>query len=171
METNETKTEPCMTAKPEEQHRWLQKLIGEWSFESEATMEPGQPPSKHSGTESVRAIGELWIQGEGRGEMPGGGMATMLLTLGYDPLKKRFVGTWLGSMMCHLWIYNGELSADQRILTLNSEGPDMATEGKMTKYKDVFEVKADDHRILTSHMLGADGKWQHFMTSHYRRKR
>jgi hypothetical protein len=40
----------------------------------------------------------------------------------------------------------------------------------MAKYKDVVEFKSDDHRILSSHMLGDDGKWVTFMTAHYRRK-
>ena len=57
------------------------------------------------------------------------------------------------------------------MLTLNAEGPSMATEGKMAKYRDVIEFKSDDHRVLTSHMLGDDGEWRQFMTAHYRRKK
>jgi hypothetical protein len=41
----------------------------------------------------------------------------------------------------------------------------------MTKYKDVIELRSDDHRVLTSHMLGDDGKWYGFMTAHYRRRK
>lgn len=171
METNPTTTptSPCMNAEPQEEHRWLQQLVGEWTFEGEATMEPGQPPMKHHGTESVRGIGGLWILGEGSGQMPDGGRATMILTLGYNPTTKRFVGTWLGSMMTHLWVYDGELDPARRILTLSAEGPDMAIEGKTAKYRDVVEIKSSDHRMLTSHVLGDDGKWHQFMTAHYRR--
>jgi hypothetical protein len=57
-------------------------------------MEPGKPPKKFKGSESVRSLGGLWVQGEGCGEMPGGGMATTLMMLGYDPQKKQYVGTW-----------------------------------------------------------------------------
>ncbi|HLP07164.1 MAG TPA: DUF1579 domain-containing protein [Opitutaceae bacterium] len=170
METKQQETQACMNAEPQEEHRWLQKLVGEWLFESEAIMEPGQPPMKHSGTETVRAIGDIWIQGEGHGEMPGGGKATMLLTLGYDPQKKRFVGTWLGSMMTHLWVYDGELDAAKRVLSLTAQGPDMSTEGKMATYKDMIELRSDDHRVLTSQVLGEDGQWHRFMTAHYRRR-
>jgi len=136
------------------------------------TTVPGGPPETCKSTESVRSLGGLWILAEGRGEMPGGGSATMLMTLGYDPGKKRYVGTWIGSMMTHLWIYDGELDASGRILTLSSEGPDMspgALPGRLARYKDVIEIQAADHRILTSHWLGEDGTWRQFMTAHYRR--
>ena len=57
------------------------------------------------------------------------------------------------------------------MLTLDTEGPSFAGEGKMAKYKDMIEFKSDDHRVLTSHVLGDDGKWHQFMTAHYRRKK
>jgi len=91
------------------------------------------------------------------------------MTLGYDPQKKRYVGTFIGSMMTHLWVYDGALDAAERVLTLDAEGPSMAAEGKMAKYQDVIELKSDDHRMLTSHVLGDDGTWHQFMTANYRR--
>jgi hypothetical protein len=87
-------------------------------------MGPDKPREKFTGSESVRSIGGIWVIGEGKGEMPGGDMATTMITLGYDPRTERFVGTWLGSMMTHLWIYDGELSADGKALSLYAEGPD-----------------------------------------------
>lgn len=39
----------------------------------------------------------------------------------------------------------------------------------MGKYRDVIELVSDDHRTLTSHVLGDDGTWRKFMTAHYRR--
>jgi uncharacterized protein DUF1579 len=164
----ERKALPMTKAEPQEQHRWLHQLVGEWTFETDASA-PGQPASKTTGTESVRSIGGIWVQAEGRGEMPGAGLATSVMTLGYDPQKKRFVGTWIGSMMTHLWVYNGELDASERILTLNSEGPSMADDGTMSRYQDVIEFKTNDHRTLTARVLEADGKWKQFMTVEYRR--
>ena len=132
-------------------------------------MEPGQPPSKLEGSESVRSLGGVWILAEGQGEMPGCGAATTVLTLGYDPQKQRYVGTWIGSMMTHLWVYDGTLDAAERVLTLNAEGPNFAVEGKMAQYRDVIEFTSEDHRVLTSHMLGDDGEWHGFMRANYRR--
>jgi hypothetical protein len=160
-----------MHAEPQKEHQWLQKLVGEWTSESEMEMEPGKSPERCKGTESVRSLGGLWIVGEGSGEMPGGGLATMILTLGYDPQKGRYVGTWVGSMMTHLWIYEGSLDAAGKVLTLDTEGPSFAGDGKLVKYQDVITLESHDHRILTSRTLGDDGKWREFMTAHYRRKR
>lgn len=152
---------------PQKEHEWLQALVGEWTMEC-GPMPEGAPPAT-PWTETVRSLHGIWILAEGQGETPGGTAATTVMTLGYDPQKKRFVGTWIGSMMTHLWVYDGALDATGKILTLESEGPDMAGEGKMAKYRDVIELKSHDHRVLTSHMLGEDGEWREFMTAHYRR--
>ncbi|MDQ3185815.1 MAG: DUF1579 domain-containing protein [Pseudomonadota bacterium] len=160
-----------MKTEPQKEHEWLRTLVGEWTYETECSMEPGKPPEKFSGSETVRSLGDLWILCEGRGEMPGGGMATTLMTLGYDPQKKQYVGTWVGSMMTHLWVYAVSLDAEKKVLTLNSEGPDCMEETKLAKYRDVIEVKNQDHRTLTPYMLGDDGEWRLMMTANYRRKR
>jgi len=64
----------------------------------------------------------------------------------------------------------GLLDDDGKTLTLDTEGPDMYVEGKMAKYRDVYEFKDNDRRTLTSHVRGEDGTWQIMMTASYRRK-
>ena len=171
MSASEPKHESPMIAEPQKEHEWLQKLVGEWTYEHEATMDPDKPAEVVRGTETVRSLGGLWTLGEGKGEWPGGGTATTLMTLGYDPQKKRFVGTFIGSMMTNLWVYEGELDTDEKVLTLNTEGPDFTNPGKMSKYQDVIEFMSDDHRVLTARALGEDGQWHQFMTAHYHRKK
>ena len=92
--------------------------------------------------------------------MPDGGPATTLMTLGYDPQTKRVVGTWVGSMMTHMWVYDAELDPAGKVLALNSEGPSMEDDGTTSRYQDVIEFKSDDHRVLTARVQGADGQWQ-----------
>ena len=96
METTTTQPQPTAVPEPQAEHRWLQQLVGAWTLDGEATMELGQPPATFTGTERVRSLGDLWFLAEGEGEMPGGGTATTLMTLGYDPQKGRFVGTFIG---------------------------------------------------------------------------
>ncbi|MBE9167978.1 DUF1579 domain-containing protein [Pleurocapsales cyanobacterium LEGE 06147] len=169
METTKIQ-QPTMNPEPQNEHQWLQKLVGEWVYETEMTMGSKQPPEKSTGTESVRSLGGLWIVAEGQGEMPGCVTATTIMTLGYDPQKQKYVGTWIGSMMTYLWVYDGGLDGDGKVLTLDSEGPDLTIEGKMAKYRDAIEFKSDDYRVLTSQVLGNDGQWHQFMTTNYRRK-
>jgi Protein of unknown function (DUF1579) len=158
-----------MDAQPQKEHQWLDRFLGEWTYESECSMGPVQPPSKSKGFEVVRSLGGLWTIGEGEGEMPDGGTGKTLMTLGYDPQSDRYIGTFIGSMMTHLWIYNGSLDATEKVLTLDTEGPNFS-QSAMAKYKDIIEFVSDDHRVLTSQILGDDGNWLQFMTAHYRRK-
>jgi hypothetical protein len=160
-----------MHAEVQQEHKWLQRLVGEWTYEHECSMGPDQPPMKASGTESVRSIGGLWTMGEGHGEMPDGGPATTIMTLGFDPQSTRFVGTFIGSMMTHLWIYNGTLDASGKVLTLDTQGPDFSGGPGLIDYQDIIEFVDDNHRTLSSQLRGPDGQWQKFMTAHYWRKK
>ena len=38
--------EPAMTAEPQAEHKWLEKLVGEWTCEGEGIMEPGKAPDE-----------------------------------------------------------------------------------------------------------------------------
>jgi hypothetical protein len=158
-----------MQTEPQKEHEWLHKLVGEWTFEAECPGGPDQPVAKHTGSERVRSLGGLWIVAEGQGEMPGGGEGKTIMTLGFDPQKGRYTGTWIGSMMNYLWIYEGTLDAAGKVLTLCADGPSMAGDGTTASYQDVIELVSDDHRVLSSHLRGDDGKWSKFMTAHYRR--
>ena len=160
-----------MQAEPQKQHQWLQQLVGEWTYESDCAMGPDQPNAKFRGSETVRSLGGLWVLGEGQGEMPGGGTGRMLITIGYDPQKGRFVGTWIGSMMTNLWVYDGFLDDAGSVLTLEAKGPSFADPAKIETYRDIIEIKSENQRVLTSNMRGEDGVWRPFMTATYTRTR
>lgn len=157
-----------MNAQPQKEHEWLQQLVGEWTFEHAPCDGQEGPPS--TGSDSVRSIGGLWVLCEGKFEMPGHGTATTIMTLGYDPDKKKFVGTFIGSMMTFLWTYEGELDASGKVLKLDAVGPNFMVPGTTAKYQDSIEIKGPNERKLTSHSLGDDGKWVEFMKATYRRK-
>jgi hypothetical protein len=158
-----------MQTEPQKQHQWLNKFIGEWTSEAEYSMEPNGEPSKSTGTEVVRSIGGMWIVAEGVGNMPDGCAGKTMMTLGFDPQLDRFVGTFIGSMMTHLWLYNGSLDASQQVLTLDTAGPNFS-QTAIAKYQDIIEFISDDHRVMKSQILMEDGTWNQFMTAHYRRQ-
>lgn len=160
-----------MNPEPQAAHRWLQQLLGDWTCQSRCDMGPGEPPMQSSGTEQVRALGELWVILEGIGTMPGGDETRTQMALGYDPEKKAVIGTWVGSMMTHLWIYRGTLDADQKVLTLETEGPSFTGDGTTARYRDVITLVNANERTLTVSGLQPDGRWNEFMTTTYQRKK
>lgn len=158
-----------MNTEPTAEHRWLQQLLGDWTSTSHCDAGADQPGQQSTGAEHVRALGDLWVILEGTGTMPDGGEARMQMTLGYDPEKKVFLGTWVGSMMTHMWVYRGALDGSQKVLTLETEGPSFQGDGKTARYRDVITQVSADERTLTSFTHQPDGSWKHFMTATYRR--
>jgi hypothetical protein len=157
-------------ASPEKEHQWLQRLVGKWTYEHPAPpANPGEEPQMFSGVETIRPIGQLWIQAEGRGNMPGGGEATTILTLGYDSQQKKIVGTWIGSMMTFQWVYEGSLDFDTNTLTLHSTGPDFEKPGASARYRETIRLVSDDERRFTSAVQKPDGSWNQFMEVTYHR--
>lgn len=154
-----------MNPEPGREHGWLQQLVGHWAFESQAAMGPGEPLRTSAGTETTRALGDLWVQGELR-EVVEGKEVISLLTLGFDPAQGRFVGTFVSSMAPNLWIYNGQLEDD--VLTLDTDGPAITGDGGIARYQDILELR-DGRRVFRSRMQGPDGQWTDFMRMTYRR--
>src|SRR4051794_24495588 len=168
IETNEAAHDVMMPSAPDPAHDWLRRLVGEWTYEITPLL-PGHESERATGTERIRPIGGFWIVAEAQGQVPGGGQATSIMSLGYEPWTKRFTGTWIGSMMTHLWVYDGSLDPTERVLTLSCEGPSFEVEGKMTRYRDVIEIEGADLRTLTAHVLGEDGQWHQMVRTTYRR--
>lgn len=155
---------------PAKEHAWLKKLVGEWTFDAVCPGGPnGEGAMKHSGRESVRMLGDLWVLGEGSGQMPDGSPARMLLTLGFDPRKGKYVGSWIGSMMANMFVYEGTLSSDGKSLPLETDGPSFTDPAKTDRYRDEITFVSDTHRTLRSSVKGPDGTWQEFMKADYKR--
>lgn len=156
--------------KPTKEHQWLDRLVGEWDSAGEITMEPGEEPIKSKGTETIRSLGGFWTIAQGEGECMGQKISTVM-TLGYDPESKKYVGTWVDSVMPTLWKYEGTVDESGNKLTLLTEGPSPEQPGKICKFKEVMEFKDDDHRVFTSSMQQDDGSWNTFVKVDSRRKK
>ncbi|MBX3386569.1 MAG: DUF1579 domain-containing protein [Phycisphaeraceae bacterium] len=158
-----------MQATAQREHQWLGQLVGNWTFEHESACAPDQPKQKFTGSEHGRMLGDLWIVLEGKGNMPGGGEGRMLMTVGYDPQRGTFVGTWVGSMMTCMFVYEGSLDESSKRLTLNTVGPSWDDPAKQRAYRDTIEIKDENTRYLISSMQADDGTWTEFMRVEYHR--
>lgn len=155
---------------PQKEHEWLQQIVGEWDVESECSMMPGEPAMKWPGTETIRSIGGLWTITESNSKVMDT-VAIGVMTLGYDPERKKYVGTWIDSVNNYMWRYEGTLDESGKKLTLDTEGPSMTEPGKKKMYKESIEIKDKDHKVFTSSIEVKDGEWYTFMTSKATRKK
>ncbi len=161
--------EPPMS-EPTKEHQWLAQFVGEWATVAKGTMAPGQPPMECSYKLSSKMLGGFWVINEMKGDMAGTPM-NGIQTIGYDEAKKKYVGTWVDSMMPFMWRYEGSVDKSGKILTLEADGPNFATPGKLTKFQDIYEFKSADEVAVTSKMLGEDGTWITFLSGTSKRQK
>ena len=159
--------EPPQFPEPEKEHQFLKRFVGEWDSTTECMGAPGMEPSKGKGVMKSRMLGEFWVISELDATMMGDKFQAAL-TLGYDPQKKKYVGTWTDSMTSQLWLYEGVVEGST--LTLTAEGPNFLSPGTTTKFQDIYEFKSADEMRVASKILGEDGKWITMMTGQARRK-
>lgn len=155
---------------PQAEHTWLKQFVGEWESVAEGKPAPDQPALTCQGTMKSRMLGDFWVTSEITNEMMGTRIQA-IQTIGYDVNSKKYIGTWVDSMLPHLWKYEGSVDATGKILTLEAEGPNFLTPGKSAKFRDIYEFKSKDHILMTSAMQGEDGTWVTFMTGNVRRKK
>jgi len=142
------------------EHSWLKKLVGKWKISSD----PNAPDEhKFEGTETFRSIGDVWVQGESISPWKDTEHRA-IMTLGFDPAKGRFVGSWIGTMMNTHWVYAGFMEGSSK-LVLESVGPTFDDTPGENNYRDVIEFHSEDHRTLTAYVQKPDGSWDRFMTT------
>ncbi|REJ88008.1 MAG: DUF1579 domain-containing protein [Planctomycetota bacterium] len=148
---------------PSEEHKWLEQFAGEWVTVSKTAEFGDQPSMEHKGAMTSEMLGGFWAVNRFQGNT-GGIEFKALQTIGYDAARKKYVGTWIDSMLDQLWNYEGELDESGKTLVLTAEGPNFFDGGKLTEFRDSYEFKSADLIITTSEIKGPDGKWFTFMT-------
>ena len=91
-------------------------------------------------------MGALEVRGRlRRHEVPGRGQC------GYDPVKKKYVGTWLDSTSTVLSVLEGEYDAKTKTMTFVGDGYDPVQKAKFSQ-KMVTTTKDDGSRVFTLYM-------------------
>jgi len=160
-------TDEMMGTKPQKEHEWLQKLIGEWNTEAEMNMPDGSKSSS-KGKESVKSLNGLFSYHHGTGTAPGGVPFEIFVALGYDVTFKEYRACYVMNMSSHIWNYKGQLSNGGKTLTLDCVGPSMTSDGT-ANYRDIIELEDNNHRTLTSYLEVAPGKYEQMMKVKYTR--
>ncbi len=155
--------------KPGPEHALLKQMEGTWDGAVKLVAEPGKPAMESKGVlTSKMDLGGFFLVTEFKGEMMGQNFTGKGMS-GYDPTKKKYVGTWADSMGPWLMFLEGSFDKAGKTYTEIGDGPDMT--GATVKYKMVTQIKGKDAMHFTVGMVGKDGKDQTVMTIDYKRKK
>jgi hypothetical protein len=148
--------------KPGPEHEKLQRFVGNW----DVTVSFMGAESKATATYKM-VLGGLWLTEDFAGEFAGMKFEGRGV-VGYDPIRKKYMATWIDSMSPTLMVMEGAFSKDDKTYTETGEGP--GHDGKLQKMKSIFEFKDKDTFVFTMYMT-ADGKEQEAFKLTYRRKK
>jgi hypothetical protein len=146
--------------KPTPEHERLRDEVGTWDATIKSWMQgPEAEPTVSQGVETVKLMpGGLWILSEFDGKFGdvafhGAGQT------GYDPLKKKYVGTWVDSMSSSLMVTEGEYDPATKTLTMHAQGKEPS--GKPYDAKMVSTHKDKNTRQFTMYMKSDDTKGEY----------
>jgi hypothetical protein len=154
----------AMAQVPLEQHEMLKMDEGIWDAKISMWTAPGTDPIQGTAKEVNTMIGELWSVGtlEGNiGALDFVGQAT----LGYDPVQKKYVGTWIDSVTSVITHMLGTYDAESKTLTLFYEI--FAEDGQAEERKNIM-VYDKNTRDFTMFIKNGD-EWTKSMEIMYQR--
>jgi hypothetical protein len=157
--------------KPSEQHKELKNEAGTWDAEVSMYMSPDAQPFKTKAIETNEMFGDYWLMSKFEGDF-GGMKFKGHSMLGYDPTKKKFIGTWTDTMSPHLMTMEGEFDESTNTSTMYGTGTSLES-GKPEKTKMVTVYENDDQKTFTMYMAkpGADDEWVKHMEIKYKRRK
>jgi hypothetical protein len=152
---------------PGAEHAVFQKDVGTWEAEVEVRPGPGAPPQRSRGVAVNRlACGGLWLVTEYKSE--GTGFEGHGL-YGWDPAKKKYVGTWVDNMRTTLALAEGTWDAGSRTMTYWHELK--RPEGSVMRWREVTQTRDADTQVFRSFIPLPDGTEFEMMTITYTRRR
>ncbi len=158
----------AMMPKPGPEHALLASLSGHWDAKTTVRF-PGAPEMVTKGTETVSMLGGFWQISDFEGEMMGQKFSGRG-TLGYDPNKKKYVGTWCDTMSPALTYFEGTMDAAKKTLTTHSSMADFMDPTKTVKMRMVTEIKSENARVFRMFEDRGDGHEVEGMTIEYTRR-
>jgi hypothetical protein len=155
---------------PGPEQKLLAQMEGEWDTKMTCHVGPtGAEPVEGSGTYTAKMdLNGFFLICDLRatlGPMPFEGRAIT----GYDPFKKKYVGTWADSMSPALHSIEGEWDKAGKVYTETIHGPDPT--GKPITFTMITEIKNADQFTTKMMMPGEDGKETLAMKATYTRKK
>ncbi len=140
-----------MSRSPTPDHERLARNVGTWDATVKSWMQgTGSDPSVSKGVEVAKMMpGGLWVLSEFHGKFGDAAFHGQGQT-GYDPVKKKYIGTWVDSMSPAMMITEGDFDPQTKTFTMYSKGVDPAGKPYDAKMVDVHKDK--DTRVFSMSM-------------------
>ncbi len=154
-----------LAQEPTEHHEHLKFDVGKWTGSMTMTVPGSDEPMTMEVKETNTMVqGGLWlISTFEAGPFVGRGQ------FGYDPAKKKYVGTWIDNMSPHLNIMQGNLNKDKSEMVMTFTGVNQQT-GKPQEMKNVTTRPSDDERKFVMYAKTGD-KWEKSFEINYKRQK
>jgi hypothetical protein len=143
--------------KPGPEHAVLKEDVGTWDAKVEIIPAPGMQPMVSKGVETntlgcggLCLISDFKAEGAQGEPFHGHGITT------WDPVKKKYVGSWTDSMSTGLML--GESTWDPAAKKATGTMTTRDPTGKPIETRMVAEYPSPDARTMMSYMMGPDGK-------------
>jgi len=142
-------------AKPNENHKVLEKELGSWTYKVKWWMSPEAPPMESTGTCSTKSVMDgRYIISDHTGKMsipgPDGKMMDSdfkgIETEGYDNAKKKYVASWFHNMSTGIMSMEGTWDPATKTLTYIGEEEPMP--GVKMKVRQAIKTIDNDHHVM-----------------------
>ena len=156
---------------PTKEHKEMARDVGVWDAEASLRVTPDAEPVTSKGVETVKMMGEFWLVSTFEGEMMGQPFRGQSQTT-YDPIKKKYIGTWIDTMAPTLNTLEGDYDAATNTLTMMMTGVDPMT-AKPMHWKTVTRYESDDAKAFEMHLPveGQEGQWWKSFEIKYKRRK
>ncbi len=153
---------------PTREHRLLKDHVGTWKVACTFFMDPSQPPMEAEATETIEMLGEFWTRSDFSADL-GGFSILGSAQLGFDPVKGKWVSTWIDNGMPHLFYFEGDLDESAGALEMKGTGPS-PVDGSQTTYRTVEIALGPDERTLDMYFTLPSGDEVQMFTYRYKRE-
>jgi hypothetical protein len=151
--------------KPGPEHQRLAKEVGTWDAVIDSVADG--KPEKSKGETETRPMGGFWFVDSFAGSFAGMPFQGHGI-IGYDPIKKKYVQSWVDSMSPILMMFEGSFDKDGKVLTMTGTGPSAG--GKSVAMRTVTTWKDDNTKVFELFETGPDGKEMKMVTINYTRR-
>lgn len=157
----------CPTIPPTAEHARLKESVGEWKVDCTFYMDPSQPPMNVVAKETVTMFGEYFATSVFESDMFGVPF-TGRAQVGYDPVQKHWVSSWIDTMNPFFYHLTGNMEDGKLVMSGEAPSP-MGPEAGLCVYKTVEEDVSPDKRVFEMFFTAPDGTEVKMFTHVYTR--